>query len=346
MLFPLRTCIAVLASILVLPAPVLAQEHFTDCLSNNVYDASVVIPTDATITLEKSGDGLSTGDEVALFSNDGQCAGVAVWDSTKEAISITVTTVDSTASILEGFETGEKLKYRIWRASDKRTFDVTSASYDCSLSGCRSDGQYERNAIYEVTELDASTPLPVEITSFEATQAHEVVVLTWETTSETNNSGFRIQHRANREETWSTLTFVDGAGTTSSPQNYKYNVEDLEYGAHHFRLAQIDRNGAQTNSEPIEVELTLNSDYKVSDVSPNPVRRTGTMDLTVKESQSVSIRLYDVLGRQQSVLLDEEIPADQTQTVRLQSNRLSSGQYFVRVVGEDFQETKRVTVVK
>jgi len=322
-----------------------AQQHYTNCITNSANDATVIIPTDATVTLG-TGNSLSTGDEIALYSNDGACAGVAVWDSTTSAISIAVANRDSVAGIENGYETGEQLKYRVWRKSDDQEFEVSSVSYTCTLPQCRSDGTYARDAVYEVTGLDASSALPVELASFEAARRSQAVVLQWRTTSETNNAGFEVQHKSRSGEPWSTLSFVDGAGTTSRPQNYRYEANSLAYGTHQFRLAQIDQDGTRTTTETIEIELALDQAYEISRVSPNPVRQTGTVRLTVQKAQQVTVRLYDLLGREQGVLFNRSLPSDQTETVRINTASFPSGQYFLRVEGEQFQTTRRLTIVK
>ena len=346
MVFPPNCLRLIFGALLLLGlcSPTWAQQHYTNCLPNSPNDATVVLPTDAAVSLG-NGD-LSTGDEIALFSDDGKCAGVAVWDAEKTAVSISVADRDSVAGVTAGYEPGETLKYRIWRASDDQEFTVSSASYTCSLPTCRSDGVYERDGLYELSALDASSPLPVELTNFAATHNGQSVVLKWNTASETNNSGFKVQHKSERSSSWSTLSFVEGAGTTTRPQSYQYQASDLPYGSHEFRLAQIDRDGTKSTTETVEVALSLDSGYEISKIYPNPVRETGALDVTVKESQTVVIRLYDVLGRQKRVLFDETMPADQTRSVQLTPERLSSGQYFLRVEGEQFQATRRMTVVK
>lgn len=341
---PMRTVFWI-ALLLGLPFSAWAQQHFSNCLSNTADDATVLVPSDATVDLG-TGDSLSTGDEIALYSDDGKCVGVAVWDSSKTAVSIAVADRDSTAEITTGYETDEPLKYRIWRASDDTEFEVSSVSYTCTLPGCRSDGAYKRDAIYEVSSLDASTALPVELTTFKATRRGESVVLNWRTASETNNSGFRVQHKEIGAGSWSTLSFVEGAGTTARPQTYQYEAEDLAYGSHQFRLAQVDRDGSRSTSKTVEVAFKLDSAYEISKVYPNPVRQTGEMKLTVKESQTVTVRLYDLLGREQGVLLDRSLSGDQTERVQLKTDQLTSGQYFIRVEGDGFQVTRRITVVK
>ena len=323
-----------------------AQQHFTNCISGNVNDATVVIPQDATVQLA-SGDDISVGDEIAVISNDGRCAGVAVWDTSKTAVSLTAADRDTTANISEGFETGESLKFRVWRASDGQEFEIASTAYTCSLPGCRSDGIYQPDAVYEISELSvAESALPVEMAAFDAARSGRSVVLSWRTASETNNSGFQVQHKVGDRGSWSTLSFVEGAGTSSSPRDYEYTVDDLDYGDHQFRLAQVDRDGSETTTDVVEVALTLDKAYALSKVYPNPISQSGSMDLTVKESQKVTVRLFDVLGRQLKVLLDQQLTADQTRTIQMQAESLPSGQYFLRVSGETFRSTRRVTIVQ
>jgi hypothetical protein len=214
------------------------------------------------------------------------------------------------------------------------------------LPGCRADGLFERDAFYEVTQLTASAPLPVELTTFEATRSGSSVVLTWRTASETNNTGFKIQHKSSSTDSWTTLSFVDGAGTTSTPQDYRFESKDLEYGEHRFRLAQVDQDGSRSTTKTLNVRLRLDSAYELSDVYPNPVQHAGSVDLTVKQAQHVSVRVYDLLGRSQRVLFDQKIAPDRTKTLRLNADHLPSGSYFLRVEGEHFQATRRLTVVK
>lgn len=340
--FTIAACL--LAGLLLAPEWTHAQQHFTNCLSSDVNDATVIVPDTVAVTLGES-NSLSTGDEIALFSNDGRCAGVGVWDETEDALSITVVGVDSTADIVEGYETEEELKYRIWRQSDGTEFEVSSAAYTCSLPNCRSDGLYGSDAIYEVSALDASSALPVELSRFQGTRDGEAVILEWETASETNNSGFKVQQQT-ADGTWSTLSFVEGAGTVSSPQSYQYEASDLDYGTHQFRLTQVDNDGSESPSKTVEVKLSLETAYSASNVYPNPVRQAGSLDLTVKKGQQVVIRLYDVLGREQGVLVNRELPPNQTKTLQLTPEDLPSGQYFLRIEGETFQATRRLTIVR
>ena len=80
--------------------------------------------------------------------------------------------------------------------------------------------------------------------------------------------------------------------------------------------------------------------------SPNPVRQRATLNVTGRDRQTVRIQLYDVLGRRVGTLMDEELPAQETRTLPVDAQRLASGVYFLRIVGDEFATTERMTVVK
>lgn len=343
-----RCALGITAVLLLTSLTARAQQHFTNCLPTNVNDASVLVPTDAPVALSDTTARLQSGDEIALFSDDGTCAGVAVVDTTKATLALAVADRDSTAGLLAGYESGEPLKYRLWRRASDKVVTVSSTGYECTLAGCRSDGQYRRDAVYEVDRLTVgeSSALPVELASFQATRKGTAAVLVWRTTSEKQNAGFKVQHKSESATTWSTDAFVDGAGTTSSARRYRHTVKDLSYGPHEFRLKQIDQGGSSSLSTIRRIEVTLDKAYQASSVYPNPVRHSGTLDLTVRKEQRVVVRLYDVLGRAQEVVLDRSLPADRTVPIRLEADRLTSGRYFLRIRGEKFRATRSVTVVK
>lgn len=64
----------------------------------------------------------------------------------------------------------------------------------------------------------SSNVLPVELASFEASADGDTAVLSWQTASETTNEGFQIEHRCLDARAWSTVAFVEGAGTTVTSQ--------------------------------------------------------------------------------------------------------------------------------
>jgi hypothetical protein len=70
------------------------------------------------------------------------------------------------------------------------------------------------------------------------------------------------------------------------------------------------------------------------------------MRFAVNRSQAVEVAMYDMLGRRVQVLWSGEAVAGRMQEVRIDGIGLPSGVYLVRVVGNGFAETQRVTLTK
>jgi hypothetical protein len=203
--------------------------------------------------------------------------------------------------------------------------------------------------------IDPTSTLPVELAGFDATTSDRNVTLKWETASETNNAGFRVEQQVESDsdadaETadarFETVRFVEGRGTTTEAQQYSTTVRDLEYGTHTFRLVQVDLDGTETVTETVQAEVALQRPYAVEAPYPNPATQRATLNVAVREAQTVRVELFDLLGRRVRVAFDREIAASDTRSIPIQTSNLSSGMYFLRIIGEQFTETRRVTVVR
>lgn len=201
----------------------------------------------------------------------------------------------------------------------------------------------------------SSTALPVELTSFNATKDGESVVLRWKTASETGNAGFRVQHRragassetGTPDTTWSSLGFVDGAGTTSEPQSYRFSVgENLEPGAHNFRLKQVDLDGSTHLSEIVSIELQMEAPVVLTPPAPNPVRQRGRVELAVRKSKRTTLAVYNILGQKVRTLFRGRPSPGETRTVSFDASQMTSGTYFLRLRTGKHTRTRRITVVR
>ena len=182
--------------------------------------------------------------------------------------------------------------------------------------------------------------LPVELTTFDAVAEGTAVRLEWRTASETNNAGFEVQHAT--EGTFERIEFVKGAGTTSEPRRYSYEVEDLAFGDHRFRLKQIDFDGTSEYSPEVEVTVELNRPYQISEAYPNPFTNETQIDVAVQKTQTVQVTLYDMLGRRVALLFSGELRRDATKKIPVEGDRLSSGLYFIQIQGETFEAVRRI----
>ena len=192
----------------------------------------------------------------------------------------------------------------------------------------------------------SSTPLPVELVSFEATVDGNAALLSWETASERENAGFEIQ-RATSTEAFETIGYVEGAGTTVEAQSYSFRVSDLEYGTHQFRLKQIDLDGQFAYSETIEATHELAVQYAIQPFYPNPFNPQGNFTLMVAQDQEVQIGVYNVMGQLVDVLHQGFLQGQEWHRFTFQAgNALPGGNYFIRVTSASFVATQKVSLVK
>jgi hypothetical protein len=192
-------------------------------------------------------------------------------------------------------------------------------------------------------------PLPVEIASFKGTTIEENQVrLTWQTASETNNAGFEVQRRAGEQDSWTKVNFVESkaaGGTTSEAKSYQFKDADLPYAADklEYRLRQVDLDGSESLSEPVIIQRAVD-EVELLGTFPNPARTQATIRFAVPEQQSVTLRMYDVLGRQVQTIVDGEREGRQSMQVNVSD--LPSGVYFLRLEAESQMKTQRMTVVR
>lgn len=326
---------------------------FTSCPEDpNVNNATVRLLETVSVEFPNGATQFNTGDEIAFFTSADVCAGRTVWDtgnSDSRVLSISGP-AGTVGSEIDGYANDEPLQLSVWQASTDRRFDVASsdigyAPCDGSDPLCRDDGRYENNVIFTV-EAIGNGVLPVELSSFTLHLRDDRVQAAWRTLSETNNSGFTIQHRRDTTHTWQALGFVPGRGTTTTPQRYDFTTGSLAYGIHHFRLLQHDHDGTTTEVANQAVVHRLTDVPLVLSIAPQPVRSQATLTLTTATAQPTRVDLFDLLGRHVRLLHSAPLSPSTPHTIMLSTTGLSAGQYIIRVQSGDDRLTRRVVVLR
>jgi hypothetical protein len=230
---------------------------------------------------------------------------------------------------------------------DPFILDETNVSFDggvlFSVNGT------ETSTFTDAFLSDASTPLPVELASFDANVTDDrTVQLQWQTASETGNSGFRVQ-RSDDGSSWTTLGRVEGAGTTDEPRSYRFTDANAPYAADslQYRLAQVDVDGTVNFSDPVTVRFGNPNGLELLGSFPNPARSQATVRFAIPEQMSadnVRLELYDLLGRQVKTIPAAETSGRVEQT--LDVSDLPSGTYLLRLSAGGQTQTQQVTIVR
>jgi hypothetical protein len=78
---------------------------------------------------------------------------------------------------------------------------------------------------------------------------------------------------------------------------------------------------------------------------PNPFNPTTTISYTIPKDGKVEIKVYDALGREVAILVNEVKPAGKYNVVFNAAN-LASGVYFYRITVNDLAVTKKIILMK
>lgn len=89
----------------------------------------------------------------------------------------------------------------------------------------------------------------------------------------------------------------------------------------------------------------LPGNYLGSRSYPNPFAGRTSVDLTVAQAQDVTIEVYNVLGQRVATLFEGAMQANVLQTFVFDASGLPSGTYLIRVDGETFNDTHRITLL-
>ena len=204
---------------------------------------------------------------------------------------------------------------------------------------------------------DPDNPLPVELVSFRGTATAQGVQLTWQTATELNNAGFEVRRKTAGEDFVTIASYrfdpsLRGKGTTSSTTTYSFVDATVEAGkTYTYRLRSVDYDGtihdyAQTVSvevrEPVQARVY---EYALEQNYPNPFNPTTTIRYSLKETGKVSVRVYDVMGREVKVLVDGVQGAGEYSVV-MDATGLSSGVYVYQLRAGGLLLTRKMVLAK
>jgi len=79
---------------------------------------------------------------------------------------------------------------------------------------------------------------------------------------------------------------------------------------------------------------------------PNPFNPATTFNFSLPSSAVVSIKIYDIAGREVDIIANSVTMSAGTYSVNYSAERLSSGIYFYRITANEYNETKKMVLTK
>lgn len=126
------------------------------------------------------------------------------------------------------------------------------------------------------------------------------------------------------------------------PENGLLIVKDYAYNATPDEPIAAGEMGTVANEDG----TPLTGSHRLSAAYPNPFNTDARFNLEVGRTQDVMIEVFDVLGRSVQVLHDGALNAGTNHEFAIRGAELPNGVYLVRAVGEEFKETRTVTLAR
>jgi len=189
--------------------------------------------------------------------------------------------------------------------------------------------------------------LPVELTTFTASTLSNKVELNWNTATELNNSGFEVDRKLSNQSVWENIGFVRGLGNSTSIINYNFIDNNPVNGTIDYRLKQIDNNGSFKYSNIVEVSYMKPAVFELDQNYPNPFNPTTIIQYSIPNAEHVTLKVYDILGKEVSTLVNENKAAG-SYSVQLSAEniQLATGVYFYRLQAGSFTAIKKLLYLK
>lgn len=167
--------------------------------------------------------------------------------------------------------------------------------------------------------------LPVELTYFNGRQHNESVILSWQTTTELNNSHFEVQRSADGIN-WMNIDRVYGAGTSTQVQNYQSIDRDPIVGRSYYRLKQVDFDEKFEFSDVVAIDFDDEDLDGNIFVFPNPA--SSYIYISKNKIQLDELVIINVTGQvvNENTIV-EKVGENQ---VRLKVDKLSKGLYYLK----------------
>ncbi|MEI7594546.1 MAG: T9SS type A sorting domain-containing protein [Bacteroidota bacterium] len=186
---------------------------------------------------------------------------------------------------------------------------------------------------YYTLGSSTSANLPVELLDFSAKCDNDKVLISWITSSETNNNFFTIEKSDDLID-FKTVALVNGAGNSNSIKEYQL-VDELSNKLSYYRLKQTDFDGKFELFSPVSVKCNDINEVLIYFNSEDKSIRIENLSNSEK-----NVQVYNSEGR----LISNQKTSD-NKNIRIITDQFSSGVYLVMLlVGNDEVITRKIII--
>ena len=208
--------------------------------------------------------------------------------------------------------------------------------------------------ILDFFETNGGGLVPVQLTSFDAKARGKNVDVFWSTASEEGLRQFEVERASVNNvkagditsDAFSVVRTVEANGSSTTPKDYSITDEKLVPGTYTYRLTTVDKDGARSTSESVNVTIDgEGSGLWINNIAPNPVVDGAVVSFGMETAGLVEVVVVNSAGQEVGTLLSENLTAGEHK-VRMSAASLASGSYTLVVRSNGFSVSSSVTVTK
>ena len=194
---------------------------------------------------------------------------------------------------------------------------------------------YGLNSFSNFTGAGNSSPLPIQLLSFNAIKNNQEVDCKWSTAIEFNNDYFTIE-RSKDAINFDPIAIIDGAGNSNTILNYSMTDYNPMSGINYYRLRQTDFDGRFTFSETKSVNMNESASLNLI----NAFITDNTLVFNFNQSVQINkLNLYDVLGR---LVFSRDYNYNSIDFDNVVIPELISGNYFLEIRANEKMFSKKL----
>ena len=175
-----------------------------------------------------------------------------------------------------------------------------------------------------------SSPLPVELISFQANCAGDKQVeVTWSTASEHNTSHFVVE-KSRDGVSWATLNTLGAAGNSTTIIDYALTDTDVANGTTYYRLTQFDLDGASETFNIASANCGEQAATSNLVTYPNPSNGSFYLDFYTQDlTGPSSISVFDSRG---VIIYRQDVLVEKGSNVfHIEKMEAAPGMYYIQV---------------
>ena len=194
--------------------------------------------------------------------------------------------------------------------------------------------------------LDIKSPsaLPVTLVKFEGKRVDEAsVVLSWETSQESNNDYFEIQRTVNPVLGFTVIGKLSGSGSASSTNRYRINDLNSYKEYTYYRLKQVDFDGTYAYSSIVSIKPVIVPLSVITFPNPGQGNNLAFKVQGLKLPNQASIAIYDSGGV--NIYLDNKVQLNtEHQVIAPSIPGIIPGKYIIKIKTNDRQAVSSFVV--